>query len=309
MTWLILAIISYAILGFTTVGDKYLLSGPIPNPVNYTFCIGMLGLLVLFFTPFLGFPLPPFGYLFASMLSGAFFICALLPLNYGIKKFEASRILPATGGFTPLFTLVFTVFALPLGKSMSPEELVAFALLVWGSITITAEAGKSVISKSLRLALLSSLFFAASFVLSKYVYLNQSFWTGFLWMRIGGGIVALIAFLALRELREKVFVSLKTHPSLPAKKTARLFLGNQTLGASAIVLQSAAVYLAPTHSIAFINALEGIQYAFLLFYLYILVARFPHVFREAFQRNILAKKIFSIVLIILGTAFLAFGGR
>lgn len=300
MLWLIVTISAYLILAIVSLVDKYLLVGPIPNPKVYTFYIGTLGILVLILTPFVGFYIPEFSQIILSLLAGAFFIYGIFWLNSALRLFEASRVIPAIGGILPIFTFLLIYIFSKGTKIFKTWEFLAFILLVLGSILITYEKAKKISLKSFKISVVAAFFFALSFVLAKYVYLVQPFWSGYLWIRIGGFLMA-ISFLFTKEVRNELF---KLKINLP-KKTAAIFLLNQAVGASANILQNWAIALAPLIGVAIINALQGVQYLFLLIFAFLLSLKFPQILKEEISRQILLQKIIAILLIAGGLALLA----
>lgn len=301
MTWLIVAITAYFILAIVSLVDKYLLVGPIPNPKIYTFYVGILGVLVLFLVPFVGFSVPQPSQIILSLLAGAIFIYGLFWFYKALRDFEASRVVPAIGGILPLFTLGL-VYIFSAGKeTLGYFKFFAFILLILGSILITYERSKKISFQSLRISAIAAFFLALSFVLTKYVYLAQPFWSGFIWIRIGGFLMAIFSFLLFKEIREEIFkkkVSFK-------KRTIGIFLSNQAMGAGAGILQNWAIFLAPLVYVAIINALQGIQYVFLLIFATLISLKFPKILKEEISRKLLLQKIIAILLIGGGLVLLA----
>ncbi len=301
MSWILIAISAYLILAIVSLVDKYLLVGPIPNPKVYTFYIGVLGVLVLFLAPFVGFSVPQPGQIILSLLAGAIFTYGLFWFYKALRDFEASRVVPAIGGILPLFTLGI-VYIFSAGKeTLGYFEFFAFILLILGSILITYERSKKISFKSLQISAIAAFFLSLSFVLTKYVYLAQPFWSGFIWIRIGGFLMAISFFLLFKEIREEIFkkkVSFK-------KRTIGVFLSNQAMGAGAGILQNWAIFLAPLVCVAIINALQGVQYVFLLMFTVLLSLKFPQILKEEISKKILFQKIISILLIGGGLVLLA----
>jgi drug/metabolite transporter (DMT)-like permease len=303
MLWLLIAILSYLILAIVFLVDKYLLIGPIPNPKVYTFYIGILGILVLILAPFVSFSNPGLHQIILSLLSGALFIYGIFWLNHALRLFEASRIVPAIGGILPIFSFLL-IYIFSRGKEIfTIQEFLAFILLIFGSILIVYEKAKLTL-KSFRISLIAAFFLALSFVLAKYVYMAQTFWSGFIWIRIGGFLMAM-SFLFSREVREELLKVRKMVRWRP-KKTAIIFLSNQAAGASANILQNWAIALAPLTHVALINALQGVQYVFLLVFAVLLSLKFPKMLKEEISKEILFQKIFAVSLIVGGLAILAF---
>lgn len=300
MSWLLITILFYLIFAVVFLVDKYLLAGPIPNSKVYTFYIGTLGILVLILAPFVGFYIPGFFQIILSLLTGALFIYGIFWWNSALRLFEASRVIPAIGGILPIFTFLL-IYIFSKGKEIFKIwEFLAFILLILGSILITYEKAKKISLKSFKISVIAAFFLSLSFVLAKYVYMAQPFWSGYIWIRIGGFLMAM-GFLSAKEVRNELS---KVKINFP-KKTAAIFLSNQAAGAGANILQNWAIALAPLVGVAIINALQGVQYAFLLMFAVLLSLKFPQILKEEISRKILFQKIIAILLIGGGLIILA----
>lgn len=300
MSWLLVAILSYFILAVVFLIDKYLLVSSIPNPKVYAFYVGILGILSLFFAPFVGFYIPETYQITLGILAGAIFVFALLWFYKALSLFEASRVVPAIGGLTPLFTFGL-VYLFSRGQEiLSFSEFIAFLLLIFGSVLIVSEKDKFINSKSLKISLIAAFLLSLSFIFTKYLYLALPFWTGFIWRSIGGVLMAICFFIVFPEIKKEVFKKREKSPP----KTAIIFLGNQAMGGVASILQNWAIALAPLIYIAFINALQGIQYVFLLIFTVLLSLKFPQILKEEISRKIIFQKIISILLIGAGLLIL-----
>ncbi|MDP3956834.1 MAG: hypothetical protein Q8P97_02460 [bacterium] len=205
MIWLTLAIVAYLFFALNAIGDKLLLAGSsLKVSSTYAFFTGLLGLLLLPLVFFLGFPMPEsfasFGFAFSA---GAVFTLALLPFYAGLKKFQVSSLIPATGALQPIFILFIGVAFFSLTHVPSAGEFLAFILLLVGSVLITLGKKGAISKESLGLSALAAFLFALSFVLLKQTYLIESFWSGLLWSRIGGGFIAVVIFLFHPILRRE----------------------------------------------------------------------------------------------------------
>jgi drug/metabolite transporter (DMT)-like permease len=315
MSWLLVIISAYLILAIVSLVDKYLLVGPISNPKVYTFYIGTLGILVLILAPFVGFYIPELSQITLSLLAGASFIYGIFWLNRALYLFETSRVIPVIGGILPIFSFLL-IYIFSRGKEIfTVWELLAFILLIFGGVLIVYPSAEKngeeqiffdyekakIFLKSLRISATAAFFLALSFVLAKYVYIAQPFWSGYIWIRIGGFLMAM-SFLFAQEVRDELF---KVKMNFP-KKTAVIFLLNQAAGASANILQNWAIALAPLICVAIINALQGVQYMFLLMFATLLSLKFPGILKEEISKEILSQKIIAILLIGGGLALLAF---
>lgn len=302
MLWLIITIFAYFLLAVVALGDKYLLAGP-PNPKIYSFYVGVLGILSLLLIPFVGFFIPDIWQIFLSFLAGAIFIFVLFGLYNGLEYFEASRIVPAIGGLLPLFTFGLIYFFSKGDMPLSSWHILSFILLLVGTVLITFKTKKAFFSQSLKISALSAFLFALAFFLTKQVYLSQPFWSGFIWLRIGGFLTAL-GFLGTREVRKEIF----SHKFTFQKKTGTFFLINQAMGAGAAILQNWAIALVPLGFLPFVNALEGTKYVFLFLLVTLISLKFPEFLEEETKEKILAQKIAAILLIGLGLVILAIKG-
>lgn len=300
MTWLLVTILSYFILAVVFLIDKRLLISGIPNPKVYAFFLGIAGIFLLIIIPFINFTIPSTFYIILSFLAGASNIYALYWFLKGLQNFDASTIVPAVGGLVPLFAFGL-VYVFSFGKeNLSFSEILAFALLIIGSVLITIEKEKFITKKSLKISLLASFLFALSFVLTKYVYLNQPFLSGLVWTRIGGAFAALLFFIFSSDIKTEIIKQKNNFQ----KKTAVIFIANQAAGAGAGLLQNWAIALAPLAYLAFINALQGVQYVFLLIITIFLSIRFPQFLKEEISGKIILQKAIAILIIGAGLAIL-----
>lgn len=296
MTWLLVAILSYFFFSLASLGDRYVLIGP-PKPKVYAFYVGVLGIAVLLLLPFVGFSLPSFPILVLALFTGLIFVLSLISLYYGLEKFEVSRIVPALGGFLPILTFVLGVIIINQEGFLPLSKLVSFILLIIGSILISLDKSFSFSFKALSIAGLSALFLSLYFVLSKIIYSETSFWSGFILIRIGAFIAPLF-LLFFKEVRQEVF-SLKTSFS---KKTGFVFILAQASGAIAVILQNWSIALVSSLYISFISAAQGIQYVFL----FILSLLFSRALKERISKRAVLQKIIAIILISIGLVLLAF---
>ncbi len=300
MNWLLIAISSYLILAIVFLIDKYLLTSSIPNPKVYTFYVGTLGILVLLIAPFVGFYIPEIPQIILSLLTGAIYIYALFWFFKSLHLFETSRIVPAIGGITPLFSFGL-IYIFSFGKEiLSLSEIIAFVLLISGSVLITMQRKKLITLKSLQFSVLTAFLLSLAFVLTKYVYLGQPFWNAFIWLRIGGFIMALSFFIFIPEVKKEIFQKREYF----SKKTTVIFLSNQAAGAGANILQNWAIFLAPLAYIPIINSLIGVQYVFLLAFAVLFSVKFPKILKEEISKEIIFQKITAILLIGAGLVLL-----
>lgn len=298
MYWLIIAISAYLINAVNSIVDKFLLTRSVLKPVTYSFYIGILGLFTLIFIPFVDFTIPSFNQIFINLFTGGIFILAIFTFFNALHQGETSRVLPLVGGMIPLF--IFSLSFIFLEERLTVTQLVAFFLLVCGAVLISIKKRKigTPSERDVFLAILASFIYAGAFVSTKFVYLNQSFWSGFIWIRIGSFLGAL-SFLAFPKIREKIFSASRT----VRREMGLIYLSNQGLGGLSFLLQNYAISLA---SVSLVSALQGTQYAMLIILIAILSVKAPALIRGELGRGIRLKRISAIVLISTGLFLLIF---
>lgn len=297
MNWFFVAIASYFILAVVNLVDKRLLIGLIPSPRIYAFYVGALSALIILLIPFVDFQVPDFAGLVLALTAGAVFILALLGFYRALSRFEASRVVPTVGGLAPVFSFILIYF-FSSGKELLPfSKWPAFLLLLAGSVLINWSRKKSVTYESFLTSAFAAFLFAFSFVLSGYVYLEQPFWSGLVIIKLGGLLAAAGLFLFSGEVRMELFRRQITFQ----KKTMGIFAVNQIAGAGANLLQNWAIALAPLVFIPIINALQGIQYAFLLILSVLLSFKLPELLREEISARVIGQKVAAVVLLAAGT--------
>lgn len=303
MPWLAVAITSYFILAAVFLADKWLLVGPISSPRIYAFYIGILQILIFPLIFFVDFAIPAPLQIFFALASGSFFIWALYWFYKGLQVFEPSRIVPAVGGFLPLFILII-IYLVSGGKDgFTAGYFLSFFLLISGSVLLTYEKSRGISFSSIKISVIAAILFAVSFVLAKYVYMDMPFWSGFIWIRAGSFLTAvLFIFLFKKEILNEI---LKKPKIAETKKNAAVFFINQGVGAGANILNNWAIALAPLAFVPIVSALQGTQYVFLLLFAVFLSLKFPQVMKEEISRRTLLQKTAAILLIGAGLAILA----
>jgi drug/metabolite transporter (DMT)-like permease len=300
--WLIITVISYFINAIVALVDKSLLVSSIPNPRVYAFYLGVLSAAILLLAPFIGFSIQvPYETIIFGILSGVTFTYGLYWFYKALGRFETARVVPAIGGLTPLFTF-FIIYIFSRGQETFPiSTIIAFSLLIFGSVLIVWEKGKFVNLESFKVSLVSAFFLSLSFVFSKYVYNVLPIWQGLMWKGIGCFLIAAVFFVIFPDIKKEVFKKQGKFSS----KTAVIFFSNQGMGAVSGFLQNWAIALAPMIYISFINALQGVQYVFLLIVSVILCRKFPNFLKEESFGNSVFVKVFAVLLIIAGLGLLA----
>jgi len=297
LTWLIVIILAYLFFGFASLCDKLVLAGK-PKPISYTFYVGVFSIFVIFFIPFVKFGIPNNEELLWIALDAIVHIAGLYTMFLALEKFEVSKVVTTIGATQPIFIFILTW--LFWGPQVMPAiDILAFAVLFISSVIISFEKNSEITGSYLKITVLSSIMFSLDYIFSKFVFLNQPFFQGIIWIRVFVFMFVLILLLS-KKFREEIF----SKKMILEKKTQVVFLGAQICGGIANFLQSFAISLAPVVFLATVNSLRGIQYVFLFLMTIFISMFFPKVLKEGLSKRVVAQKIISIILIVIGLSIL-----
>jgi len=288
--WLIISVLGYFLNAVAAITDKILISKKIPNPAVYVFFISLLGLVGLVLAPW-GFSWISWFYLGIALIAGVAFTGALLHLFKALKIAESSRVTPFIGGFSPIFVFIFSFFI--LGERLSFKQIVALVIIILGTILISSgRATQKNPIKAYVFSFISALLFGLYYTLTKYLFDNLSFINGFVWLRLTTFVGALLLLVKVQN-RQDIFHQNKE----TITQSGPLFLFGQAAGAFSFLLINYAISLT---SVTVVNALQGLQYAFLLVLILILFKWRPSLLQEKMRGWVLVQKIAAIILIGLG---------
>lgn len=299
ISWLLIIILAYFFFSLSFLGDKLILSG-LPKPGFYTFYVGALGIFVIFLIPFVRFNFPDVSSITWIILEAIVYLIGLYAMFVAISKFEVSKVMTTIGATQPVFILLLTWLFWGF-QVISKIEILAFILLLTGSIVISFEKAGNKNKGYLKITILSSLMFSLDYVFSKFVFLGQPFWQGLIWMRIFSFLFVLF-FLFSKNLRKEIFV--KKRNLAFDKKIGTIFVCSQTCGGIANGLQSFAIFLVPIAFLPIINSLKGTQYVFLFLMTLFFSLFFPKILKEEMSKKNIIKKAVSILLITAGLAII-----
>lgn len=314
MNWLSLTIISYLMLAVVNLGDKFVVDKLLPSSKAYSFVVALFSAFVFVLAPWF-LKWPGLNLLLLNLISGALFVFAIWSMYEALKRGEASRVVVVVGGIIPMFSMLFSLIIFKEKYSMS--QWFGFFCLLIGMFIIgfllsrrkkTLEFFKRLFSvftggynkKWIFLAITSSLLYSLFFITTKIAYNEQDFWSAFIWIR-GGGLLVVLIFLLDRGSRVEIFKSFKKKNKTSSKVGKGFVLINQALGSASFIMQNYAVFLGP---VAIINALQGVQYAFLLILGIFFTIFFPKILKEDISRAVLIKKIIAILFVGLGLFFI-----
>jgi len=311
ISWISVALAAYLFLAVANLFDKFLIDHIIGSARAYTFFACIMGAIVILASPWL-LKWPGWFYFIVNIALGGVFVLALWSLYEALKRGEAARILVLVGGTTPIFSIILSMAFLK--ECFSVSQWFGLAFLLLGVFIIAfLPTHRSFLSRLLRhlkikqivganglwLAIFSGLAYSIYFVGSKYAFSHQAFASAFIWNRLGA---ALFALLFLLKAGSRCEIKKFARKSSPSKHKFLVVLG-QGLGSLGFILQNYAVSLG---SVALINALQGVQYAFILVISTILALSLPRLLKETFSWRILLQKTAAVTMVGIGLYFIAF---
>lgn len=303
MLWVILALSAYFLLAIVELIDKKILSLPIlassAGPLTYAFYASLLVSAAFILWP-LDFAFLPLLIILFAFLGGATFFWAIYFLYGAIIKGEISRVIAIVGGISPILIFIFSL--LFLGEQLNTSFLIALLMLISGSILLSfiKDGERFKFGKHFFLhSFLAAFFFALSYGFTKAVFLNSTFLNGFIWIRTGTLFCVLIVFL-IPAWRQIVLRGAQGF----TKNVTILFVSNKVISAIAHVVLNYAIMLG---SVAIVNALQAVEYAFIFVLTLGLSYFLPRVFYESFSFKVLVPKMIGIALVSFGVILLFLG--
>jgi len=298
MHWFWIALIPPALWGINNFIDKYLVERFFKKTgagalVVMSAAVGIVpivliplaGVSVLSISPFHG---------ALVMLSGSLWLFATIPYFYAFQNDEASVVVPLMQ-VLPIFQLLLGFFI--LGEVLTHSQLLGVLTITEGAIFISIDFSKSKNKFRLRaflLMLLATFLWSLNFFGFKFIALEEPFFVTLFWESIGFIIVGVVLISFVPAYRKQLF---DMFHAAPGPMMALNFV-NEVMGLTAKIIFNFASLLVP---IALVSAVVGFQPLVVFLYGIILTIFFPKIIKENLQLKFVAQKIFSIILIVLGS--------
>jgi drug/metabolite transporter (DMT)-like permease len=299
------------------------LSKKIHSSIVYAFYVGIwsiFNLCLLVFDPWM----PSLRELLLDLLAGGLFLVTLIFWYKALHQSEATRTVPLVGALTPIFS--FALSFMFLDEIFTNRQFFVFFVLIAGGVLISVKNTKiyflnRVINRFKEIygnvfgtvhaefrptrrlivnSVTSAFFFAAYYVLMKYIYMNQPFIGSFVWSRMGSFLGVVVIWLI--PYYRKMISEHKAETRSP--KNFAFFILVRLLAAVAFIILNYAISLG---NVAMVNALQGIQFAFLILIVLLMSVRFPKILKEEMGRGVLVQKIAGVCLVSIGLYFLMVG--
>lgn len=319
--WLFITIIGYFINGGVYVADKFILSRKMHSSITYAFFVGIWSIfnfVILIFDPWMPNPAE----LVLDLIAGLVFLFTLIFWYKALHQSEATRVVPVVGALVPIFSGALSFIF--LGESLSERQLLAFIVLIVGGILVSIKhtkfyvlslvmerfkvvfgdllgnihAGYRPMQRLLVNSTISAFFFAVYYVLIKYVYETQPFVGSFVWSRLGT-FIGVLLILLVPVWRQNIYEYQKGQKT---PGNLAFFFSVRLLAALAFIMLNWAISLG---NVALVNALQGVQYVFLILMVLFLSAKYPQFLNEELGGGVIIQKSLGATLICVGLYMLA----
>lgn len=291
MEWLTLSLIATALWAAANTIDKVVLSEFSKKPV---FCVAIAGILGLVFAIVEALSiriqivdtLP----LFLSLLQGIIYIGAILFYFRALSVEEVTRIIPIMQ-IIPLITLFLsTIF---LNEIFNLFQYTGIAFIIGGAFLVSLKKNANnilTINSGFRFISISCLLFSISWVLSKYILDDITYYNFFFWSRLGG-------FLAISAILISSYKMINLKIMEINKISFALLAFSEILNLIGLFLITIVLSQEPA---SIISTIMSSQPIFVLAYAFILSYYLPKTFKLEVQRATIMAKIIASALIILG---------
>jgi uncharacterized membrane protein len=296
MEWLVFAIFAYFFWTATNLISKVLLSKHVKSVFVYAILMGFFGLVPLALTPFKPLTLPRPDQFVVALAAGVVFVFAMLPFYKALSIEDVSRVVPLWR-LKPVFVLLFSFIF--LGSRLNRIQILAFFLLLAGGFLISLRKtdGLFKLSKGFYYMSISSVLFGAYHTLTKYVYLNQAYYDGFLLIRLGSflGVLVLLFFKHFR-------IGLKQTWHAVGGRVKAAIVAHQLLNLGGLAFFNYAISVG---DVSLVVASQSLHTLFVFIAATIITLAWPSLVKEDLSFSIVLQKLGAIALIALGTLLVA----
>lgn len=285
--WALLSILAAAIWATCNVIDKVIVKKKIKNPFVTTIVLGIVGLLsALVVSQVTVIEIPSLSLLLGGIVAGMLYFLGIYFYFDALKSEEVSRVVSLFFLKPVIVLFLATVF---LSEFFTLEKYIGIFILVGGSFLSSLKIGSRInISRAFYLMLFFAVISAPSVIITKYLLNFLDYWTVFFWERLGTFIGATPAIYFFFGDFQRSFKKRKAWGGM---------LVSESLNVVALFLVTVALSLGFA---SLVSGLTATQPLFSLIYALSLGTFLP-VLKEERNRKVLAVKLLSISLIILGS--------
>ncbi len=310
MSWFVFAAIGHLLNGVAFVIDKALLTSAFKRSATYAGFIGGLSAIAIIGIPWIH-AWPSLSIWPAVIGFGALFVFGLWVFFEALRRSEATRVVPLVGALVPLMTFIQSSFFFQ--EHLIARSLIGLFALILATWMLTIGTKLQPTSwRVIGLCAVSGWLFATATLCGKYAFDRGDFVGVLVASRLVAGLVGICIIVMQQSVRMEIgalFVSKqgsrlrgddRTKGSSIWIKLAPLF--GQLCGAIGFVLIHIAIR---TGSVSIVNALQAVQYAFLVIAALALRSIAPRLLGEDLSRKALIIKGGALVVTALGLYLVA----
>jgi drug/metabolite transporter (DMT)-like permease len=311
MDWFFLALIPPFLWVCSTFIDKFLVSKKFQGKIGALMIF--YSIISVIFAPLIYFFFPQVINIdlisaIIVVINSFFLLLYLYPYFLALERDDLTNVTPIFQTI-PIFTLILSFFFLK--ESLSFIQLIAMGIIIFGAFLITLRFSdkQSPLHKKgkiwflfridvLFLMLVSSLIVAINMVVFKFFALEFDYWTIMFWQFVGAGIFGSVILIFHKKSRNDFFsIFHKTNG-----KILWMNIFNEIINDVAWMVFSFVSLLAPISLVTLVG--NVFQPIIALFIGLGLTLFFPHINKEAIDRNTMIRKIIAIGVIIFGVILL-----
>lgn len=282
-----IAIVAHGLIGLSLVWDKVLLKRKGTRDLSfYVFWLGAISIFGLLLIPF-GFRMPPAHIAILALLAGFCDLVATWAYYAALKAGEASEEMAATGGFTPLATVLLSI---PL-LGVHVVGLAGFAIMTTGGFVMFF-AEKMPFGRVLPSVISAAVLFGLTDVLQKLAFNGANFVTGYVFFTIGTFAGAMMLLL-YPTWRRQIF---KGSEEAPPRSKIGYGINRFLAGVGSFLV----IFAISRTSPSMVEAISGVRYVVIFIGAYAVTRWRPMWFSEDFTRRALLVKAIGTGMVVAG---------
>lgn len=284
---ILIAIVAHGLVGLSLVWDKVLLRRKgMRNLASYVFWLGAISIFGVVLVPF-GFRMPSGKVIVLALSAGFCDLIATWFYYYALKTGEASEEVAATGGFTPLATVLLSI---PL-LGVHLAGFTGFAIMTFGGFVMFL-AEKMPVKRMLPPVIAASVLFGLTDVLQKMAFNSTNFVSGYVFFTIGT-FAGSMALLLRPRWRREIF---QNSQDAPPRSKAGYMANRFVAGVGSFLV----VFAISRTSPSMVEAISGVRYVIVFLGAWAVTHWRPSWFCEDFTRRALVVKIVGTSLVVAG---------
>ena len=283
----LIAIVAHGLIGLSLVWDKILLKRKGTRDLSfYVFWLGAISIFALVLIPF-GFRMPTARIAVLALVAGFCDLMATWAYYAALKSGEASEEMAATGGFTPLATVLLSI---PL-LGVHIAGLAGFAIMTSGGFVMFF-AEKMPLRRVLPTVITAAVLFGLTDVLQKLAFNGTNFVSGYVFFSIGT-FAGSMMLLLYPTWRRQIF---KGSEEAPPRSKIGYGINRLMAGVGSFLV----VFAISRTSPSMVEAISGVRYVVIFVAAYAITRWRPVWFREDFTRRALLVKALGTGLVVAG---------